>query len=315
MSLTSEEKILASVENTGFISNENAYTGRYINGNGSLNVDILGIPKLRKFSIYHSLLALPLWKFLIMIVIFYSVINFLFAIIYVSMGIQHLHGVIARGFFENFVEAYFFSSQTLTTVGYGRVSPLGMWANVVASFEALIGIMTLALITGLLYGRFTRPKAYISYSKIAVIAPFRDGTGLMFRMAPRKVNTVSDLNASVTMSMQVETDGVVKNTFFTLPLQLKQIMSLASSWTLVHPIDKDSPLYNLSQQEIENRKVHILVFIRGFDEGFSNTVVSRTEYLWKDIVSGAKFTPMYHMDADDNRMKIDLRKLDAHVRI
>ncbi len=305
----------SSVENTGFVSNENVLTGRYINNNGSLNVDLLGINRFQKFSIYHYLLMLPLWRLLLMIVLFYSVINLLFAFIYVIMGIHHLQGVISKNFIEDFVEAYFFSSQTLTTVGYGRVSPVGLPANIVASLEALLGIMSLALMTGLLYARFTRPKAYIKYSKLALIAPFREGNALMVRLAPRKINILSEITASIIISLNEEKNGVVHNNFYTLPLQLDHIMSLASSWTLVHPIDELSPLYKLTKEEIDASKLHIMVFVRAFDEGFSNTVVSRTEYMWNNVKTNFKFTPMFQVNENGERMQLDLRKIDAHVKI
>lgn len=306
-----KKRKLESVNNTGFAADKTA-GDRYINKQGSLNLDITGVNVFKRFSIYHSLLTLPNFYFFILIIVFYSIINFIFASLYMFLGVENLHGIIAQNWYQDFYEAYFFSSQTLTTVGYGRVSPVGIITNIVASFEALIGIMTLALMTGLLYGRFTRPRPFLRYSDVALIAPFQEGKGLMFRLAPTKKHTLSDLRATVTMSINSETNGVIKNHFYNLPLQVEKIMSLALSWTIVHPIDEESPLFNLTKKDIDEGRVHIMVFIKGFDEGFSNTVVSRSEYLWNNIKVDAKFLPMFKINNGDKKSLLQLERINAH---
>jgi inward rectifier potassium channel len=226
------------------------------------------------------------------------------------IGVHHLSGIIAANKLEEFSEAYFFSSQTLTTVGYGRVSPVGLLANITAAIESFLGVITFALITGLLYGRFTKPRAFIKFSQIAVIAPFENTTGFMLRLAPSKNSTISSLKASVTISLNVTENGITRNKFLVLPLQISNVMSLALSWTIVHPIDEDSPLYGLTKEDIEKSDVHIMVFIEGFDEGFSNTVVSRTEYLSNEICFGYKFEPMYRYSEKERRNQLDLRMIN-----
>jgi inward rectifier potassium channel len=226
------------------------------------------------------------------------------------IGVDHLHGLLKGSAFQNFEEAYFFSAQTLTTVGYGRISPVGIVANTVSSLEALTGIMTLAIITGLLYGRFVNPKAFIAYSKNALIAPFKGGKALMFRLAPTKNSNLSELNATVTMTMQVEENGVYKNQFFPLLLQLDKVMSLALSWTVVHPINEDSPLYNLTMEEIIEAKVQVIIFLKAFDEGFSSVVVSRTSYTWLEIVDNAKFNPMFRNSPTGDAILLELDKIN-----
>ncbi len=298
------------IHNTGFYSDGKSPSHRFINQNGSLNVNFVGRRRWHQYSIYHQLLNITHLKFLLIIFVFYTVFNFFFAALYMLIGVNHLSGVIANSALEEFSEAYFFSSQTLTTLGYGRISPVGFAANVVSAIESFMGVITFAIITGLLYGRFTRPKAYIQFSKVAVIAPFEEITGLMFRLAPTKSSTISNLKASVTLSMNVETDGVTKNTFFTIPLQLSTIMSLALSWTVVHPIDEDSPLFNLSKQELDEANLHIMVFVEGFDEGFNNTVVSRTEYLSSDIIPNYKFVPMFKYSEKIHRNELYLNMIN-----
>lgn len=309
MAFASKKKDPKILENTGFATDNSNAGKRFINKDGSPNVLMGGIHPLKKFNGYHYLLSLPHWKFFLIVSLFYFVINLLFAVLYVAIGIDHLDGVITGNSFDSFVEAFFFSAQTLTTVGYGRISPIGLGANILASLEALLGIMTLAIITGLLYGRFTKPRAFIRYSDYALISPFRDGHALMVRLAPTKKNTISDLTATMTMSMNIESDGIIKSNFYSLPLQLDKLMSLALSWTLVHPIDQDSPLYNITKEEVDQNKVQVIIHLKGFDEGFSNTVVARTSYIWEEIKVGARFKPMFKYFEEDKTTLLELEKL------
>lgn len=305
---------LPELNNTGYSNNNQSLDGRLLNKDGTSNVIKSGLNPFERFSIYHYMLKLSNWKFFLLIFLFYTIINFIFACIYYVIGLDKMHGLIQGSPFENFEEAYFFSAQTLTTVGYGRISPVGLLANTVSSLEALIGIMTLAIITGLLYGRFVNPKAFIRYSHNALIAPFQEGKALMFRLAPTKNSTLSELTATVNLSMNIEQNGVISTKFFSLPLQLDKVMSLALSWTIVHPITEESPLYGLTKQEIDDSKVQVLVNIRAFDEGYSNTVVSRTSYTWHEIIDNAKFNPMFRKMPDDSAILLELEKINDYQK-
>ena len=315
MAFYQPNKKIRELDNTGFSANNQNFDTRFLNKDGTSNVIKTGINPLERFSIYHYMLNLATWRFFFFIFLFYSSINFLFAIIYIMVGVNHLHGLVQGSAFQNFEEAYFFSAQTLTTVGYGRISPIGLLANTISSLEALTGIMTLAIITGLLYGRFVNPKAFIAYSKNALIAPFKDGKALMFRLAPTKNSNLSELNATVTITMQVEEDGIYKNQFFPLPLQLDKIMSLALSWTIVHPINEESPLYNLTIDEIIEAKVQVIVFFKAFDEGFSSIVVSRTSYTWHEIIDNAKFNPMFRSSSNGDAILLELDKINDFSKL
>ena len=303
------------LENTGFATDRIDANKRFVNKNGSPNVAMTGISPLQRFHGYHYMLSLPNWRFFLLIVFFYFVINFIFATLYIAIGIEHLAGVITGSFFDNFVEAYFFSAQTLTTVGYGRISPVGLPANILSSFEALIGIMTLAIITGLLYGRFTKPRAFIKFSNNAIIAPFQDGFGLMVRIAPSKLNSISELFATMTVSLNEEIDGIIKSNFYSVPLQLDKLMNLALSWTIVHPIDSDSPLFNMTKEDIDTKRVQVIVHLKGFDEGFSNTVVARTGYVWNEIKTNVRFKPMFKYLEEDKKTVLELHKLSETEEI
>lgn len=297
--------------NTGFGINTNDYGGRFVNKNGNANIEKQGISFLEKTSWYHSLLSLARWKFFAIIFIFFIVINILFACVYYAIGINHLNGMVANSTSEKFAEAFFFSCQTFTTVGYGRINPEGYSASTVAAFEALIGLLSFALVTGLLFGRFARPKAYIRFSENALIAPYQGITALMFRMAPYKNTTLLDAEAKVNLAMSVEENGKMVNKFFPLTLEFNTVTALTLSWTIVHPITDSSPLYNFTQEDFTNTKGEILVFIKAFDDMFSNIVVARTSYIFSEVIFGAKFKPMYKSSEDKNKTILHLDKLNV----
>ena len=276
-------------------------------------MQVKGMNFLARLNIYHALLSMPRWKFLLVIVIFFISINLIFASIYLFIGIEHLNGMIASTSAEKFGEAIFFSAQTFTTVGYGRISPIGFATSFTAALEALTGLLTFALATGLMYGRFARPRAYIRYSKNALYVPFRDGTALMFRMVPYTRNYLVNVEVKLTVALRVMEDAVLKTKFFNAPLDISKANTLISNWTLVHIINEDSPLFGLNKEDIKNAQVELLIFVQGFDESFSNTVISRSSYSYEDFVYGAKFVPMFNPNEDNTSTILHLDKLDEYI--
>ncbi|MDE3212716.1 MAG: Inward rectifier potassium channel Irk, partial [Bacteroidota bacterium] len=159
--------------NTGFGNNPTTQGGRFLNKDGRANIEKRGISILERVSLYHSMLTLPRWKFFLIILLFYLSINLVFGSAYYLIGVQNL-GLKATTPLKDFAESFFFSTQTFTTVGYGRISPSGFLSSSIAALEALLGLLSLALATGLLYGRFAKPVAYLRFSHNALIAPFKD---------------------------------------------------------------------------------------------------------------------------------------------
>lgn len=301
----------AQVNNeTGLGTNTSLAGGRFFNKNGVPNMQVQGLPFWRRLNLYHSMLSMPRWKFLAVIIAFFVVVNLFFAGIYLLIGIDHLGGMVAGSDAEKFGEAFFFSAQTFTTVGYGRINPIGFMASLAASLEALTGLMSFALVTGLLYGRFARPRAYIRYSKNALFAPFRDGVALMFRMVPYTKNYLLNVEVKVTLAVKISEDGQMKNKFYNMPLDIAKATTMTANWTLVHVINEESPLFGFSKEDIANAEAEILVFVQGFDESFSNTVVSRASYNFEEFVYGAKFLPMYHPNENHTSTILHIDKLD-----
>jgi inward rectifier potassium channel len=307
--LNSKSKTLA---NTGFGTSASNYGGRFINKDGSANVVKKGIGLFDKISWYHTMLNLSTWKFLSILLLFYIGINFLFALIYFGVGIEHLNGI-ARTESEwvQFGQAYFFSAQTFTTVGYGHISPTGFYASALSSAEALIGLLSFAIATGLFFGRFSKPAVFLKFSHNAIIAPYNEEKALMLRLAPFKNTNYIDAEASVTLGMRVEENGVITNKFFTLDLEFQRVNSLALSWTLVHPITNESPLYELGISDYDSILGEIIVIIKTFDDMFSTTVAARTSYIFKEVVYGAKFIPMYNRSKNNQSTVLDLDQLNS----
>ncbi|MDB5222076.1 MAG: irk [Chitinophagaceae bacterium] len=298
--------------NTGFGVNASDYGGRFVNKKGRANIETRGVGFLEKISWYHSLLGLPRLKFFLIILVFFVGINFLFAIIYFLAGVQYIGVTPGLSAAENFADAFFFSCQTFTTVGYGRLNPTSIPVSFIASFEALMGWLSLAVATSLLYGRFAKPTAYLRFSANAIIAPYQDITALMFRVAPYKNTSLIDAEAKVSLGIMLEEDGKTVNKFYQLPLEYNVVNSLALSWTIVHPITEESPLYKFIREDYSDITGEILVFIKAFDDMFSSHVVARTSYTFKELIIGAKFQPMYHRSKEGNKTILDLEKLNAY---
>jgi hypothetical protein len=303
-------------KNTGFGTNANSYGGRFINKNGTANIEKRGMHLLHRISWYHTMIAMSIGRFMGIILAFYVGINFVFAIIYYGIGIAHLDGISpSESNWVQFGQAYFFSAQTFTTVGYGHISPSGFMASLVSAGEALIGLLSFAIATGLFFGRFSKPTAFLKFSHNALIAPYGEIKGLMIRTTPFKNTNFSDAEAKMTLGMSVEEKGIITNKFYTLELELDKINALSLSWTLVHPITENSPLYNFTKADFENTHGEILVYIKTFDDLFSNTVAIRTSYTFDEVVYGAKFEPMYARSTDSSKTILNLDKLDAFDRV
>ncbi|UOK42463.1 MULTISPECIES: ion channel [Flavobacterium] len=296
--------------NTGFGTNSSNYGGRFITKDGDANVKKEGIGLVESISWYHTMLVLPRWKFMMVIFIFYLLVNLFFACVYCIIGVGHLNGITADNPVDKFGQAFFFSAQTFTTVGYGHISPSGFWASFVASVEALFGLLSFAIATGLFYGRFSKPKAFIRFSDNALIAPYKDINALMLRMTPFKNTNLTEAQAQMTLGMILEEDGKTVNRFYSLDLELQRINALTLSWTLVHPITEVSPFYNLTKEDFEKIRGEVVVYVRVFDDMFSTSVVKRTSYTFSEIVHGAKFVPMYSRSDDDSHTRLFIDKLN-----
>jgi len=299
---------------TGFGASSSGSVGRFVNRDGSFNLQKEGRPFWDRVSLYHIMLNLSPLKFFCAIILVFIGINLLYTTIYLAIGAQEFAGIMGRSRWQVFKEVYFFSTETFTTVGYGRVNPVGDGANLVASLEALNGFLYLAVFTGLIYGRFSKPKAFLLFSDYAVVAPYQDKRALMFRFASYKNNhTLTDVEVKVTAALLVTENGKTAYQFYDLPLERSRIQNLPMNWTVVHPIDENSPLQGLNEEDMKSADLEIYVLIRAFDDVFSNFVLKRTSYTYEEIKFNRRFVPMYRETG--NNTILELHKLSASKEV
>ncbi len=287
------------IKDSGFSNVAETEKGRLLNKDGTSNYKKLGLGFFQGFSAYHWLISMKAWQFFVFIFAAYGAINVIFASLYILVGIDQLVDSSIIEIDNYFLRAFFFSTQTLTTLGYGQMSPVGIGANAVASLEAFVGLLMFALLTGLLYGRFSKPKAKLIFSKNALIAPYKEGMkGLMVRLANTKRSTITNVKARVVVSYVITKNEEKVRKYFNLPLEMDKISLLTTSWTLVHPLDDESPITALKKEELELSAVELIIQIEGFDETYNQQVSSRTSYVFGEIVFNAKFKKILHHDED-----------------
>jgi len=302
------EALPAEDRDLGFGSRVLQHTdARFLNRDGSFNVVRENESFLRSLNLYHEMLTAPLWVFYSVIVSAYVLLNLLFAAAYLLCGPGALLGSTAVTPGERYLEAFFFSVQTLATIGYGRLSPAGSAANSLVAIEALVGLLGVAFATGLGFARFSRPLAHILYSEKAVIAPYRGITGFMFRIINERRNQLIEVKARLTLSRMVNEDGRRIRRFEPLALERSTVLFFPLHWTLVHPIDEKSPLYGATAESLREAKAEFMILLTGTDETFSQTVHARSSYLPEEVVVGARFKDMF-VDADDGRPRVDMHR-------
>jgi len=277
---------------------------RLLNKDGSFNVERRGRGFLASISPYHALITMPWRAYFALVVGAYLLTNLLFAAAYELCGPGALE--VAGRRTMSFLEAFFFSVQTLATIGYGRIAPVGLAANVLVTLESLVGLLGFALATGILFARFSRPMADVVFSHNAIIAPYRDRQAFEFRIANRRRNEVLEVQAEVVFS-RIEGAERMRR-FYVLPLEREKVVFFPLSWTVVHAIDEKSPLHGLTQRDLADSDAEFLVLLTGIDEGFSQTVLTRSSYKPEEIVWNAKFTNIFRR-ARDGRLSIDVSRI------
>ncbi|MEL6852004.1 MAG: ion channel [Bacteroidota bacterium] len=315
--MTEEEKQQANPENEAAIPTEaekkkefvdlgfgtkiGPKTQRLINTDGSFNVRKTG-GGIGAIHPYQYMITIPWWQVFVIILTTYTLINLVFACLYMGIGIERLSdvpppsGSEMQDFLNQLGHAFYFSAQTFTTVGYGTISPIGNVASLLASFEALLGLMGFALVTGVLFGRFSKPTAKIRFSDHSIIAPYRGINSYQFRIVNRRQNQLIELEAQLVMTWFEWIDGQEKQQFFRLPLERDKVALFPLTWTIVHPIDEESPLYQVTKEELEEMNAEFLIIIKSYDDTFAQTVHSRMSYKAEDVVWGAKYVKAFYPD-------------------
>lgn len=287
---------------------------RLLEKNGNFNVVRHGLNFWSSASVYHHLLNLNWPAFLGFAALGYLGLNLLFATIYVGIDVHVgalLGGEPAEGF-HRFLRAFYFSVETSSTIGYGNIVPRGDFANLVMTVESFLGLLGVALMTGLVFARFSRPTANVLFSEHALIAPYGDGgRGFMFRIVNGRRSQLIELQVQVILSWLDDGGESHKRRFHFLALERDKVPFFSLNWTIVHPIDDQSPLRGVDVATLIRRQAEITVLLTGMDETFSQIVHARSSYRADEIVEGARFIRMFQL-SDDGRTEIDIRRLDEH---
>ena len=284
---------------------------RLVNSNGTFNVKRIGLPA-STVNVYQDLIKMSWTKFLLLVTASLFLINAGFAFVYYLIGVHHFSGMIEGTQTDNFLQSFFFSFQTFTTVGYGHIAPRGYLLSLIASLEAMTGLMIFAIITGLLYGRFSKPSARILFSDNMLVSPTADdGKSLVFRIVNMRKSTLMDLSARVIYSYQEKGKN---RSYFNLELERNQVTLFPLNWNILHPINDKSPLYNKSAEELNRLDGEFIVVIKGYDDTFSQDINAIRSYRTTEIIWGARFDLMYET-ADDNTVLLDFGKLNSYTRV
>jgi inward rectifier potassium channel len=299
---------------TGFDTSTGNTAGRLFDSKGQPNVHRKGISFLNKFSIYHTLLNISFRKYIFLILLSYFLINLFFAVIYFFLGAEKL-GLDAHNSCDSstFSNCFFFSAQTLTTVGYGRISPTAFSTNALSAFESLLGLLLFSVITGLSYARFAKPESKIMFSTNMLVSPFQGAKALMFRMVSPTDHLLTDAEVTVTLAILEKRGDKMLPQFYPLVLENDKAISLPLNWTVVHAINESSPLANIPFAEYESRRVEFLIFVKAYDENYSNHVQSRTSYLPSEIVQNAKFVQMFYRNEEGTSTILEINKLSEYT--
>ena len=281
---------------------------RLMNKDGSFNVERVGASRV---SPYLWMMETTWLKFFAALFVFYVVANAVFALFFVLTGVENIDGVRSINFVEDYFSAFFFSVQTFTTVGFGAKNPGTTIADIIASLDALVGLLSVALATGLFFGRVSKPKAEILFSDNAIIAPHMDGKAFMFRIANERDHKIINLKATVVMSWIEHEDNEPKRRYSLLELERSTVALLPLNWTIVHPIDEKSVLKNMDVENLDKCRAEFIIQIEGFDETFNQQVHLNSSYSYMDLLCDVKFAPMF--ESKHNTTVLDLRKINDVV--
>jgi inward rectifier potassium channel len=271
--------------------------GRWLTRDGQVNTIRKGSPRFSWSDLYHFWLTLPWTTFLLLVSLLYLLSNTLFAIAYLAGGdcIQN-----ARP--GSFADAFFFSVQTMATIGYGAMSPSTVYANAIVTVEALVGLFGVAMVTGLAFARFSMPSARVLFSKVAAIAPYDRVPTLMFRVANERRNLIVEAQINVTLVRnEVTAEGQFMRRFHDLQLVRRQTPVFALTWTVMHPIERHSPLYGMTPETLVAQEAEIVVTLTGIDETVSQIIHARHSYTAREIRWNMRFVDIMSRTPDGRR--------------
>ena len=272
-------------------------------GRGRRVTIIKGQDRTRWTDFYHAVLRAPWWLFFLGLLGFFVLINAIFAGLYLldPNGLEHAQP-------GSFWDAFLFSVQTLGAINYSVIVPRSSYANAIVSLEAFFGILNIALITGIVFARFSRPFARVVFSKVAVVVPYDGGPTLMFRAANQRGNQIMDASITVSLARQaMSQEGVVMRRFEELHLMRARSLLFALSWTIMHRIDETSPLYGATLESLEAGQAELFVLLSGRDDSLADIIYARHFYGPQDILWGRRFVDVLSITPGGRRV-VDLTR-------
>lgn len=280
---------------------------RLLNRQGDLNIQK---DTLNSFVVYNHLIAVSWQRLLFYAFAGFIFINFIFsAFYYLAGGISCLKNVTDRpSFWRELLDVFFFSTQTFTTVGYGHVFPSCIGANFIAALESFTGWIYFSVVTGLFYAKFTQPRVEVRLSDVAVIEHFKEGYGLKFMLANEYENKLVDLEVTVDLIKLEMLEGRYKKRFYQLFLFRKRVPYLSVPWTVVHPINEESPLYGLKKEDFDRDRLEFFVQIKAFDEAHRQIIFKEFSYFGNEEVKwGHKFVNIQRY-TETGALKLNMRR-------
>lgn len=282
---------------------------RFLNQDGTFNVRRTGLSTFSSLNLYHALLAMSWRSFLLLVLVLYFLSNVFFGALYAASGSAAIVDVSSEPMTNTLLRGFFFSVQTFATIGYGTIHPSGFIPNLLVTLESYYSLLANALITGLVFARFARPTAKVIFSDVAVVAPYRGISGLMVRIVNGRSNQLMDVRATMMYARFVEEDGKQMRKFDVLELERNRVSFFPLSWTIVHPITPDSPLYAITSDELERGDAELLVLVNATDETFAAVVHTRSSYKPHEVRVGHRFVSIYNEVDEGESISIDVRKL------
>lgn len=251
-------------------------------------------------------------RLIAIIIAIYLSLNVTFGTLYMLIGVEQLGNADLTSEGGRWLSAIGMSIQTLTTVGYGSLYPTTTATWLLAAVEGVFGILGFSLISALIFTRFARPTTRLAYSTFALVAPFKDGWSLQLRVANRRSTLLVEIEARLLLVL-VDPAQADRLEYYTLPLQFSKISFLPLSWTLVHPINPESPLAGLTMANLSARRAEVIVILKGTDEAYMQQVIARHSFRFDEIVWGGRFTRAF--TAQDGKMRIDLGALSLFTPV
>jgi len=274
---------------------------RLLNPDGTPNFDRVGLRSSFLGDAYHFLLTASWSRLLAVLASAYLGANALFAALYLAGG-----DTIENARSGSFGDAFFFSVQTMATIGFGHMAPRTAWADALVTVEAFVGLFGLTLVTGIVFAKFSRPTARVVFSDTAVVGRWEDGVALMFRLANARANAIVEAQVHVIFARDAPmAGGTSMRRFYDLALLRERTLLFSLSWTVVHPITAESPLYGLSLADLEKMRAEVVVSLMGLDDSFAQTVHARHVYDVEDLRWNARFVDIISDPADGGRRRVD----------